>query len=356
MGRNGADFGITTLNSIILTTSELNIANTAPLVSIIIPNYNRADLIGETLTSVQQQTYDNWEAIVVDDGSTDDSKEVIAGYANKDRRIRLITRTSQAKGAPSCRNIGLKNAAGELVLFLDSDDLLDCNCLEHRVEAMNRYPELDYIVFPIQFFEHRPGDQKKIWLYHSFNNYLSGFLFQAQWQTSCAIWKRTAVLAIGGWNERLIKWQDWDFHVRALMAELPFRVFTEPVDCYYRVGNQRMSAGLKKQAMYENRVELFDQTTSALKDKGLLTDLNKRLMAGNYLTLAGRFQSISQHSAAATVWRKALEKGLITSFQYHLGNSYLKYRRSGAGKVILLTSAVRKIYRFLLPKYVVWKY
>src|SRR5688500_14327273 len=95
------------LNS--MTGSKLNINNTVepdyPLVSIIIPNFNRVHLIGETLDSLLRQSYSNWEAIVVDDRSTDTSLLVIEEYVKKDSRIRFFIRSREPKGAPTCRNI-----------------------------------------------------------------------------------------------------------------------------------------------------------------------------------------------------------------------------------------------------------
>ncbi|SKB76358.1 Glycosyltransferase involved in cell wall bisynthesis [Salegentibacter salinarum] len=102
-----------------------------PLVSIIIPTYNRAHLIGETLDSVIAQTYKNWECIVVDDHSTDNTSQVGLEYTIKDERITFVKRPKGSlKGAASCRNIGLKNAKGDFVQFLDSDDLLAPDKLE----------------------------------------------------------------------------------------------------------------------------------------------------------------------------------------------------------------------------------
>jgi hypothetical protein len=89
-----------------------------PLISVIIPNYNLAQYIGEAIQSVLHQTYQNFEIIVVDDGSTDNSREVIAGYQD---RVKYIWQ--QNRGLSAARNTGLRNATGDLVAFLDADDL-----------------------------------------------------------------------------------------------------------------------------------------------------------------------------------------------------------------------------------------
>lgn len=93
-----------------------------PKVSIIVPCYNAAKTVAETLESIQQQTLADWEAIVVDDGSTDDSADIINRYATNDERIRYVKQQNQ--GLASARNMGLQHAQGEFVNFLDADDLL----------------------------------------------------------------------------------------------------------------------------------------------------------------------------------------------------------------------------------------
>ena len=77
-----------------------------PLISIIIPTYNRACILPQALNSVMAQTYEHWECIVVDDGSTDDTLTVLEVYNKKDKRIKYFKRQRKPKGAPTCRNIG----------------------------------------------------------------------------------------------------------------------------------------------------------------------------------------------------------------------------------------------------------
>jgi glycosyltransferase involved in cell wall biosynthesis len=109
-----------------------------PLVSIIIPTYNRAHLIGETLDSVLAQTYTNWECIVVDDGSTDATDELMAKYCAKDSRIRYYHRPDEhLPGGNGARNYGFKKSKGEYINFLDSDDLIKPKKLVKQVNRLN---------------------------------------------------------------------------------------------------------------------------------------------------------------------------------------------------------------------------
>ena len=99
-----------------------------PIVSIIIPTYNRAHLISETLDSILTQTYTHWECIVVDDGSDDSTAELLAGYCKKDARFQYHQRPNdRPKGANACRNYGFELCKGEYINWFDSDDLMG-NC------------------------------------------------------------------------------------------------------------------------------------------------------------------------------------------------------------------------------------
>lgn len=109
-----------------------------PLISIIIPTYNRAHLIGETLDSVLNQTYQNWECIIVDDGSTDNTYEIVNDYIKKDNRFHLYHRPKdRLKGANTCRNYGFELSKGEYINWFDDDDLMMPDFLELKVNAFS---------------------------------------------------------------------------------------------------------------------------------------------------------------------------------------------------------------------------
>ena len=91
------------------------------LVSIITPNYNSSKYIKDTIKSVLNQTYENWEWIITDDGSTDESAEYIKNLCNEDSRIKLFKQTNL--GPAKARNNSIKNAKGQYLAFLDSDDI-----------------------------------------------------------------------------------------------------------------------------------------------------------------------------------------------------------------------------------------
>src|SRR5688500_7922397 len=114
-----------------------------PLVSVVVPTYNYARFIGETFDSLRAQTYADWECVVVDDGSTDDTVEVVARWRERDPRIRYLRQPNQRQAA--AKNTGLKEARGRYIQFLDADDLVEPRKLERQVEFLEATPSADIV-------------------------------------------------------------------------------------------------------------------------------------------------------------------------------------------------------------------
>jgi glycosyltransferase involved in cell wall biosynthesis len=209
---------------------------TKALISVIIPNFNRGDLLKETLESVLKQSYPYWEAIVVDDGSTDNSESVGLEYTLKDSRIKYYKRTQESGGAPFCRNIGIQKSTGDYLIFLDSDDLLASFCLEQRINQIASDPENDFWVFPMLMFLGKPESACKLWNINTPEPDLHRFLkLDAVWQTSGPVWRKNAVIKINGFTEGLACWQDVDIHLKALISGLSYKKFYQlKPDVFYR--------------------------------------------------------------------------------------------------------------------------
>ena len=107
------------------------------LVSIITPSYNCASYIGETIESIQAQTYTNWELLITDDGSSDNSFEIIKSYSDKDCRIKLLL-LEKNSGPGVARNNSIKNAKGRYIAFCDADDRWYTDKLEKQLDFMNK--------------------------------------------------------------------------------------------------------------------------------------------------------------------------------------------------------------------------
>ena len=114
------------------------------MISVIVPIYNTEKYLHRALDSILGQTYKNWEAILVDDGSTDGSSLIAVEYARKDSRFSIIRKTNG--GQSEARNIGIEQARGEYMLFLDSDDFLHPQLMELCIDAMQR-DESDIVAF-----------------------------------------------------------------------------------------------------------------------------------------------------------------------------------------------------------------
>lgn len=104
-----------------------------PVVSIIIPCYNQGQFLGEALTSVSNQTFSEWECIIVDDGSQDDTKQIATGWTRKDHRVKYYYKENG--GLSSARNYGMAKARGSYLQFLDSDDYIASNKLQVSITA-----------------------------------------------------------------------------------------------------------------------------------------------------------------------------------------------------------------------------
>jgi glycosyltransferase involved in cell wall biosynthesis len=122
----------------------------APVVSVIVPCYNYAQYIGDCLESLLAQTFQDWECIVINDGSTDNSVEIIKQYCNKDSRIICLTQTNS--GPTVARNFGLKHSQGEYIQFLDADDKIEFNKFEIQVQLFEIHENVDLVYSEAKFF------------------------------------------------------------------------------------------------------------------------------------------------------------------------------------------------------------
>lgn len=208
----------------------------ANLVSIIIPCYNKAEYLGETLQSVLNQTYTNWECILVNDGSTDDTENVAKFYFEKDIRFHYFLNKNQ--GVCFARNFGIKRAKGDFVIFLDADDLLADFSVAKRVEYFNNYPEQDGLVFTTQFFEKNTDTLLELFNNNpeveSEENYLKLFLnYHFPFTVMSPIWRRS-ILEKVMFKEELRLLEDVVFHIEILFLEHIKIKRIYLVDNYYR--------------------------------------------------------------------------------------------------------------------------
>jgi hypothetical protein len=194
----------------------------APLFSIVVPVFNRPECAPLLVESLRCQTEPRWEALLVDDGSDDAAQAAWTAAVAGDGRFVYTQRDRGPAGAPTCRNIGMERARGDYVIFLDCDDALGGpECLAERAAAMEAHPDVDFVVSPSRVFHHAPGDSPCLHSIDTGEDPLDRLLARdIPWQTTGPTWRRAALQRVGPWDTALPSWQDWDYHVRALVAGL----------------------------------------------------------------------------------------------------------------------------------------
>lgn len=213
-----------------------------PYVTIIIPNYNKGDLVRRSMESLLCQTYAKWEAVVVDDASTDNSWKIIEEYAAMDSRIRAV-RNDENQGGCYSRNRGAQMATGKYFVFFDSDDWLADDCLEVRVREFekeeNQY--IDMLIF--EMMTTKDGLHGRLWTSGDRQKALVSFLRHSMpWTIMMPIWRREAFEKVGGFDETFPRLQDVELHTRALLYGLTYRFAERKTpDCFYFVDDVRMT-------------------------------------------------------------------------------------------------------------------
>ena len=208
-----------------------------PLISVVIPAYNRADRIRTALDGVREQTCTHWEAIVVDDASTDETCKVVERYVEKDPRIRLV-KHSENRRAQAARNTGIRAAKGEWIAFLDSDDRMLPRSLERRLEAALRegadVVHSEYCVI---------DDNAAMRLKHVrplVGNIYRELLRRPAPGFPALLVKKTALEYIGLLDEKILRFQEWDTSIR-LARHFKFAYVDDPTFIYDRRGDDAMS-------------------------------------------------------------------------------------------------------------------
>lgn len=251
---------------------DYNSKNNKGLVSIIIPMYNAEDFSSAMIESIIAQTYANWELIIVDDGSTDNSINIVRSYESEDNRIKLIRRSDEIqKGAPSCRNIGIQNSNGEFIIFFDADDYIAPYCLSQRVEFMNDHTEYDFAIFPMLSFKKELLDTKNvIWGYKQDNNVLNHFITGAiPFVVVTNIYRRSSIINKElYWDTNLKSLQDSGYNIMALQKDCSFIFSNLMPDYFYRIGgnNNSISKKIKSNEHFLTRLYFYKKITSLFID------------------------------------------------------------------------------------------
>ena len=228
-----------------------------PIISVIVPCYNQSRYLSEALESVWMQTYENWECIIVDDGSPDDTADIALNFCLKDKRFKYLKKENG--GLSSARNAGIKEASGNLILPLDADDRIHKDYLCFAIEAFNRNKTLDLIYCKAAYFGEKTGE----WI-------LEPYSYEQLLTHNCifcsAIFKKEDFTKANGYSENLkCGWEDWDLWLRMLnstskVLQLPETLF------FYRIKEQSMVKQLINGQYQQTKWDVFLSSVSAYRN------------------------------------------------------------------------------------------
>lgn len=258
------------------------------LVSIIIPSFNYGHVLPQTLANLEKQTYRNWEALIIDDGSTDETAAVAAKFTATDSRFRYCYQQNQ--GLSAARNTGLRLAQGHYLQFLDADDLLSPEKLALQVEFMLANPENDICYTRCYYF--RDGDpgrlfpdlemQGKEWMPRTSgqgNVITEALLLRNIMPVNAALLRKRVMEKAGTFRTEMKSLEDWDYWLRCALEGCTFYYLDHPrAYAMVRVHGGSMTQNVFKMRFYELRMRK-DIEKRIAADKHL-TQLNRRKQKG----------------------------------------------------------------------------
>lgn len=251
------------------------------MVSIIIPCYNCESFIHRAIQSVVDQTYKDWELLLVNNNSTDGTQLVLESYKEKIQNISIFQETK--KGAPAARNKGLKYAKGKWVQYLDADDELLPQKLEKQVK-LAEHENVDCVIGNAFLVEEKAGTLQKT-LRPLYNKDVWIGLIKSQLGiTSAILWKREILEKVQGWNENMTSSQEYDLMFRLLKSGAKAGFDSEVLTLIHKA-DSTISKNVNKNKMVDivdNRIRLRLQIMEYLQSIDQLSPVRKS-MAFTYI-------------------------------------------------------------------------
>ncbi|OGX08664.1 MAG: hypothetical protein A2Z88_10335 [Omnitrophica WOR_2 bacterium GWA2_47_8] len=276
-----------------------------PLVSAIIPTFNRAKLVCETIDSVLAQTYPNIEIIVVDDGSSDNTEEVLKKYGNKVRYLK-----QDNKGNSAARNYGFKVSRGEYIGFLDDDDLWLPSKIEEEVKFLQDHSDLGFVYCGTYLIdlEGKITGQRTIWEEEdaTFARLYRGNIIISP---SISLIRRDCLKDVGYYDEGLYQSSDYDMWIR-LARKYKF-VYLDKILAKYRVHEKSLGRNL------DRRLKLHVKIFNKPEISGDKTWLEKRIrIAQEYYDIGRQFYEAGYYLKAARCFLGAVLIYPFVGFYY----------------------------------------
>jgi len=309
------------------------------MISIIIPTYNRAHLISETLNSIIAQTYTNWECIIVDDGSIDNTEELITDLIKKDDRFQYYKRPEdKIKGVNSCRNYGFHLSKGNYINWLDSDDLLKPDALHVLLSSFSEM--IDVVVAKVELVNFEKQIKIRESNIRSKNLIEDYYINNVAFYVCGPLWKRDFLLKQNMLFDELISnLDDWDFNLRMLYQK-PKINYLDISLIQYRVHEDSLSAEINKFNFKEIESEFFarDKHFKIIKADNIIKLRNLRIFNKDRYKYILREALVKNHNKKYYLFRKLLKNQfLLIDFMGMLKSSF----------GFLLYSILKKGYKFL---------
>jgi glycosyltransferase involved in cell wall biosynthesis len=281
-----------------------------PRVTVVVPAWNTSSVLAEALDSIRAQTFRDFEVLVVDDGSTDDTARVAERYSAEDRRFRLICRTHA--GVSSARNAALAEARGEWIAFLDADDVWLPPKLDRQLALLEQDPAADLLFTNFLLWDgnrdlgvaYPPGTVLPE------GNPVQALIRACQFLMSTVLVQRELLLEIGGFDTALLLSQDWDLYLRLVERGIHARGLAEPLARYRRWPGSRTMNNLLSMANNARVIAARIRNTPRhdlrplyqRRLKALLAD-QELILAAQELRLAAQRIDDSPREVPVHVWR-----------------------------------------------------
>jgi glycosyltransferase involved in cell wall biosynthesis len=291
-------------------SSEEQSRRPGPLVSVVVPAYNYGMFISGALESLRTQTYTNWECVVVDDGSTDDTAEVVARLAKCEPRLRYVRQENQRQAV--ARNTGLADARGKYVQFLDADDFIESQKLERQVRYLEEHPEVDIVYGGARYFRtdkpqerhYSMAEDNLPWMSEVSGEglkVLKDLVIRNIMVVNSPLIRRSIVGEVGLFDVQLPPAEDWDYWLRCALAGARFQ-FIETPDSLALVRIHPTSSSQNRIRMYR-AVVLIRKKLKTLLDDDKLLELNHELSITDEVALG--IEEASRGSSLRGAWHLA---------------------------------------------------
>ncbi|MCT7956877.1 glycosyltransferase family 2 protein [Laspinema palackyanum] len=291
-----------------------------PIISIIIPAYNAETTILETLNSVQNQTFLDWEAIVIDDGSTDCTRQIVNGM--NDPRIQVFSYPNA--GVAMARNQGLMKATGDYIAFLDADDLWIPDKLELQLRALQDHPEAG-VAYSWNYYQYEnPSDSYADISQRFEGNVYADLLIKNFLQNgSNPLVRKEAIASVGLFDPTIKSCEDWDYYLR-LARNWPF-VLVPKVQVIYRQSSDSVSSNIE--VMEDYLLLLINRTFESVPQE--LKPLKKQSISWVYKYVAHHYFTRKNITfTQLQLVAKNLMKAVLF-YPPHFGDEYTQYMAKG---------------------------